>query len=71
MFASYSRSKRLMKKRSLSKFIIEPQESYQQSSHFPYQEMKNFLFPFNKKKSKKQQHTNRTTITTKYKFQIS
>ena len=47
MFASYSRSKRLMKKRSLSKFIVEPQESYQQSSHFPYQEMKNFLFPFN------------------------
>lgn len=58
MFASYSRSKRLMKKRSLSKFIIEPQESYQQLLHFPYQEMKNFLFPFNKKKSKKQQHTN-------------
>ena len=58
MFASYNRSKRLMKKRSLSKFIIEPQESYQQSLHFPYQEMKNFLFPFNKKKSKKQQHTN-------------
>ena len=58
MFASYSWSKRLMKKRSLSKFIIEPQESYQQLLHFPYQEMKNFLFPFNKKKSKKQQHTN-------------
>ena len=52
MFASYSRSKRLMKKRSLSKFIVEPQESYQQSSHFPYQEMKNFLFPLMKRNPK-------------------